>query len=132
MPINKKYIEPFVENEFMHICCKAVGNTLLFRCDENKHYFLKKYASYSNGYMETYSYILLDNHAHLLVKSNSEKKLTDFINSIPARKQKSHQKKYIKKEFSFEQAVEFQCKDFFIAYAMAYNKQYNRDGSFYS
>jgi hypothetical protein len=41
MPINAKYIEPFVENEFMHIYCKAAGNNILFRNDENRLWFLK-------------------------------------------------------------------------------------------
>jgi putative transposase len=58
MPINAKYIEPFVENEFMHIYCKAAGNNILFRNDENRLWFLKKYAAYANGYFETYSYTL--------------------------------------------------------------------------
>ncbi|WP_221390370.1 hypothetical protein [Dyadobacter sp. NIV53] len=118
MPINEKYLESFSENEFMHVTCRAISNVLLFRNDENLRYFLKKYAEYSNGYLQTYSYILLDNHVHWLVKTVSSELLFDFINHIPVKDQKSHQKKFIKKEIGFEEAVEFQFRDFFIASAM--------------
>lgn len=131
MPVNNKFIESFCENGLMHITCKAVSNVLLFRNDENRTYFLKKYAEYSNGYLETYSYILLDNHVHWLVKSVSSESLSKFINNIHVRDRKSHQQKFLKKEISFEEAIEFQFKDFFISYAMAYNKRFDRSGALF-
>jgi len=131
MPINNKFIESFSENGFMHITCKAISNVLLFRDDENRRYFLKKYAEYSNGYLQTYSYILLDNHVHWLVKTVSHEALYKFINTILVKDQKAHQKKYLKEEISFEEAIEFQLKDFFIAYAMAYNKRFDRSGALF-
>jgi len=131
MPINHKYIESFTESTFLHITCKAVSNVHLFRNDDNRRYFLKKYAEYSYGYLETYSYILLDNHVHWLVRTVTEKLLFDFLNLIPLKDQKSHQKKYLKNEISFEEAIEFQLKDFFISYAMSYNKRYNRSGALF-
>ncbi|MFT3933035.1 MAG: hypothetical protein QM726_05405 [Chitinophagaceae bacterium] len=131
MPINNKYIEPLVENEFMHIYCKAVGNNVLFRNDENRIFFLKKYAGFTQGYFDTYSYILLDNHAHFLIKCAQENGLRTVVNKIPQEKRKLHQKKYLNGQISFQQAVELQCKDFFITYAMAYNKLYNRHGALF-
>ncbi|WP_205945115.1 hypothetical protein [Pedobacter psychrodurus] len=44
---------------------------------------------------------------------------------------KTHQKKYLRNEICYNQAVEFQMKDFFIAYAMAFNKKNNRSGSLF-
>lgn len=131
MPINDKYIESFCETTFLHITCKAVSDVLLFRNDENRRYFLKKYAEYSYGYLETYSYILLDNHVHWLVKTVSEESLFYFLHTIPLADRKSHQKKYLKKEITFEEAVEFQMKDFFISYAMSYNKRFSRSGALF-
>jgi len=131
MPINERYLTQFTENTFLHITCKAIGNVYLFRNDDNRRYFLKKYAEYSNGYLQTYSYILLGNHVHWLVKTVSEESLFNFIDILPQKDQKSHQKKYLKNEISFEEAVEFQLKDFFISYAMSYNKMYNRSGALF-
>jgi hypothetical protein len=44
---------------------------------------------------------------------------------------KKHQQDYIENRISFEQAVEFQYKDFFISYAKAFNKKYNRYGALF-
>jgi putative transposase len=131
MPISERYLAQFGADVFLHITCKAVSDVLLFRNDENRRYFLKKYAEYSCGYLETYSYILLDNHVHWLVKTVSEESLSHFLRGIPLIDRKSHQKKYLKKEINFEEAVEFQMKDFFISYAMSYNKRFNRSGALF-
>lgn len=131
MPINERFLAQFTENTFLHMTCKAVSNVALFRSDDNRRYFLKKYAEYSHGYLNTYSYILLDNHVHWLVKTALAESLYEYINIIPVKDQKSHQRKYLRNEIRFEEAVEFQLKDFFISYAMSYNKMYNRSGALF-
>jgi len=131
LPVNTKYIAPFAENNFFHIIAKASGHSLLFNSDENKRFFLRKYLSYSSHYFDTYSYILMDNHVHWLVKCNSHSELIKHLSGMQAENLKTHQKKFIKGEITFEEALEFQCKDFFISYAMAYNKENNRQGALF-
>jgi putative transposase len=131
MPINEKYIEDFVENDFMHIICKSVSGSILFKDEENKLYFLQKYAQYSTGYLNTYSYILLDNHSHFLVKCTNSNELKAHLSSLNESSLKTHQKKYLVDEINYSQAIEFQMKDFFIAYAMAFNKKNDRSGSIF-
>ena len=131
MPVNTKYIASFEADRFFHIIAKAVGNDLLFSTDENRLFFLKKYLSFSNGYFDTYSYILMDNHVHWLIKCNSHEGLARHLAEIPADFQKKHQKKFLQDEITFEEALEFQYKDFFISYAMAFNKANNRSGSLF-
>ena len=131
MPVNTKYIASFQANHYFHIIAKANGNNLLFKSDENRQYFLKKYLSFSNGYFDTYSYILMNNHVHWLIKCNSYEGLIAYIEEIPAELQKKHQKKFLLQQITFEEALEFQWKDFFISYAMAFNKQNNREGSLF-
>lgn len=131
MPINEKYIEDFIENEFMHIICKSIGGSLLFKDEENKFYFLRKYLQYTTGYLSTYAYILLDNHSHFLVKCKGSDKLEAHLKTLNEGTLKTHQKKYLNKEIDFSQAIEFQMKDFFISYAMAFNKKNGRSGSLF-
>lgn len=131
MPINEKYIEDFVENGFMHIICKSVTGSKLFKDDANRLYFLLKYAKYSIGYLKTYSYILIDNHVHFLIKSTSSDELKSYLKSLSTDSLKTHQKKYLANEICYSEAVEFQMKDFFIAYAMAFNKKDGRSGSLF-
>lgn len=131
MPINTKYIESFQENEFMHVICRAVGLNVLFRNDDNKSWFIKQYIHYLSPYVDTYCYCLLDNHVHWLIKCKSALSLSRYINSIVQKDRKKHQQDYIENRISFEQAVEFQYKDFFISYAKAFNKKYNRYGALF-
>lgn len=131
MPVNSKYIEAFTENHYYHIYCKAVGNNVLFKTEENKAYFLKKYADYSAGYFDTYAFCLLDNHVHWLVKCPSIENIISHLNKIEKVQLKNHQRKFLKNEISFEEALEFQLKDFFISYSLAFNKMYKRSGSLF-
>jgi hypothetical protein len=96
----------------------------IFFTDKNENECLGR-----GKYLETYSYILSDDHVHWLVKTVSEESLFHFLRGIPLIDRKSHQKKYLKKEINFEEAVEFQIKDFFISYAMSYNKRFKRRGN---
>jgi putative transposase len=131
MPVNTKYIAAFEENSFFHIYCKAVGNDVLFKNDENRMYFLNKYAAYTNGYVQTYSYCLLDNHVHWLVKCCSHADLVLHLSKIEKLNLKQHQQKFLNNEITFEQAIEFQFKDFFITYSLAFNKKYKRSGGLF-
>ncbi|MBI1782838.1 MAG: hypothetical protein HYR66_15955 [Sphingobacteriales bacterium] len=131
MPVNKKYISDFLPNRYIHIIGKAAGNTQLFMNDDNRTYFLKKYAAYSNGYFDTYAYTLLDNHVHFLVKCTDDVLLREHLKTFQPDMLKTHQKKYLYEEINFSEACEFQFKDFFIAYAMAYNKMFNRRGALF-
>lgn len=131
MPINTKYLASLEANRYFHIIAKANGNNRLFYSDENKRFFLKKYLSYSTGYFDTYSYTLMDNHVHWLIKCNSYENLESHIAVMPKEIRKKHQSKFLLQEITFEEAQEFQWKDFFISYAMAFNKENNRSGSLF-
>ncbi|MFN8250373.1 MAG: hypothetical protein U0V75_00730 [Ferruginibacter sp.] len=131
MPVNTKYLVSFEANGFFHVIAKAAGDSTLFQSDNNRHYFLKKYQLASAGYFETYSYVLLNNHVHWLVKCNSHEGLKDHIRAVPPQLQKTHQQRFLNDTISFEEAQEFQWKDFFISYAMAFNKENNRKGALF-
>ncbi|MEO7313099.1 MAG: hypothetical protein ABIX01_22130 [Chitinophagaceae bacterium] len=131
MPVNTKYICDFEANAFIHVTSKAVGTNVLFQNDENRKYFLLKYGAYANGYFDTYAYCLLENHTHWLIKCTDEDLLKSHLETLPKDSLKKHQKKYLNGELNFSEAVEFQFKDFFISYAMSFNKMFKRSGSLF-
>ena len=126
-----KYLASLEANRYFHIIAKANGNNRLFYSDENKRFFLKKYLSCSTGYFDTYSYTLMDNHVHWLIKCNSYENLVSHIAAMPKETRKKHQSKFLLQGITFEEAQEFQWKDFFISYVMAFNKENNRSGSLF-
>ncbi|MBS1509633.1 MAG: hypothetical protein JST86_02235 [Bacteroidetes bacterium] len=113
---------------FFHVIVKAVGNDVLFRNDENRHFFLQKYSVYSFGYWNTFSYTLMNNHVHWLIQTSRSEKLFNYLSSVPQEKLKVHQKRFLNNEISFEREIELQWKDFMICYAMNFNKYCNRSG----
>jgi len=131
VPVNTKYIAPFETDGFFHVIAKASGSDLLFTSDENRRFFLRKYLSYSSGYFDTYSYVLMNNHVHWLIKCSSQQGLENHLHSIPGQLLKKHQRGFLEQKVSFEQALEFQFKDFFISYAMEFNKLNGRHGALF-
>jgi len=63
-----KYRKSFESGEFYHIYNKAVRNDQLFFSDENYRFFLRKFHQYTVGIASVYSYCLLENHFHFLIR----------------------------------------------------------------
>jgi putative transposase len=62
---------PLLPENYYHIFNRGNDKRNIFFNIENYSYFLEKYEKYTTGYFDTYSYCLLDNHFHLLVKPKS-------------------------------------------------------------
>lgn len=108
------YIEPLSEGYYYHIYNRGINGENIFNSEENYRYFLHQYQYYLRDAVDTYCYILLKNHFHLLVfvKENIEVERKDgkgFIR-LGASKQFSH---------------------FFNSYAQAFNKMYKRTGGLF-
>jgi putative transposase len=128
MPINQKLLQPFCPGDYLHLVCKSVGDVWLFRSEENRRYFLEKYFECTRNYLDTYAYCLLANHTHWLVRCKQEAEVKALLGPEP---EKPHQRKFVTGALSFEKATEKQLKDFFIGYALAYNKMYDREGGLF-
>lgn len=58
-----------------HIYNHANGIEQIFQDEENYRFFLKQYAKYLGGVVDTYAYCLMPNHFHLLVGVKLEDEL---------------------------------------------------------
>ena len=95
---------PLKHGETYHIYNKAVGNELLFRTEKDYHFFLDKYERFILPYTEIYSYCLLPNHFHFLMRIKNP---DEIINT-----------------FDINRAF----VNFFISYSRSYNNAYKRLG----
>lgn len=96
---------------FYHIFNRGNNRERLFYCHEDYLYFLSLYSKYIHPIADMYSYCLLPNHFHFLLRL---KELLE-IESLDLRKKKEHQ------HFS----------NFFNAYAKYMNCKYDRTGSLF-
>jgi REP element-mobilizing transposase RayT len=68
-----------------HIYNRANGEENLFRSDENYNFFLDKYFRYIDPVAETFAFVLMPNHFHLMVIIRSESEITNNIKSEKIR-----------------------------------------------
>ena len=61
-------IEKLEHGQFYHIYNHGVGERNLFRDANNYEYFLELYDKYVTPVAETYAWVLMKNHFHLLVR----------------------------------------------------------------
>ncbi len=63
-----RYHIPLLPDKTYHLFNRAVGDEKLFKSHDNYMYFLKKYAAHTGEVCDTWSYCLLPNHFHLLIR----------------------------------------------------------------
>ncbi len=114
---------PLYPDGVFHVLSHAVGNELLFRNDENYRFFLQRYSKYITPIADTFSYSLLPNHFHLMIRIKNESIIQDHFKKMKP-----------KKEFVSAIVPEFimECfSNFLNSYAKSYNKMYRRMGALF-
>ncbi len=86
---------------YYHIYNRGNNKDLIFFEDENYRYFLNQFKKFVAPFCDVYAYCLMPNHFHFFLRVNDEP--------------------------LFEKGI----KNFFISYAKAINKKYNRVGSLF-
>jgi putative transposase len=114
---------PLEFDKYYHIYNRGINGETLFRKKTNYEHFLHLYAEHIEPVAETYAWVLMKNHFHLLVRIFDEKEI-EFI------KPKGKNKNIIytvRKKYNPTQ----QFGNLFNAYAKAFNKRCNRTGSLF-
>ncbi|TVR29552.1 MAG: hypothetical protein EA390_09600 [Balneolaceae bacterium] len=71
--------EPFEPDTIYHVYNHGNGDDLIFRVDENYRFFLERFKFYITHIADIYSYCLMPNHFHFLVRIKPEKDLLEFM-----------------------------------------------------
>lgn len=100
--------------KFYHLYNKALGKELLFRNQHDYFFFLSKLKRFIIPVAEVYTYCLIPNHFHLLIKTRLEE---DFSERIKTRSSESNRN-------LFHQSF----SNFFNSYSKSYNKAHKRAG----
>jgi putative transposase len=116
MAKREHYFTRFECGKFYHVYNRSVDRQPMFRSDENCEYFLKKFNQYLHDVLDVYTYSLLDNHFHFLVR------IKDNLDKLKSNK---------KIENDIHLIVSKQFRILFQSYTLAFNKQYNRVGTLF-
>ena len=108
-----------IEPDFTyHIYNRANGDELLFRNQDNYRFFLEKAKTYLAPIAEFYTYCLMPNHFHFLLRFKSEKELQENLAGFQNLQ-------------GLDKLPAQILSNFLNGYAKAYNKIYNRKGSLF-
>jgi len=117
-----------------HVYNRTNNQEILFRDDNDRRYFLKKYAMHVAPYLYTLSYCLLDNHFHLLVRIKSEEDILAIVVEIPKEVQTVAHQHFLQMPEdgrSVHEVLERQFSRLFTAYAMYFNTRWKRKGNLF-
>ena len=127
-----------------HIFNHANGFENVFREAENYRYFLDKYRMYIYPIAETYSYCLMPNHFHMVVRIRKreiiEKLVLNSSNNSNSNFSKvqnfgkvdgNEVEKNRNSNATIEKYLSKQFANFFSCYTQSFNKKYNRMGSLF-
>lgn len=126
---------------FYHIYNRGIDSCDLFREQDNYDYFLGLYDKYISPVAETFAWVLMPNHFHLLVRVKEEKE----IGLIPQKPLSGYATtERIKEEVTSSAVInpdegyigkrykpENQFSHLFNSYAQAFNKRFGRTGSLF-
>ena len=149
MPIPKKYIVDFEEDEMYHVYNRTNNKEKLFLSDENRLFFLQRYKEIISPFADTFCWNLLPNHFHLLIRTKPEKSVTTYLQNKTVKDLTVTEKKFLmpgvanlpkvgnpnakayNPEITFSELIEQTFKRLFQSYALAFNKQHHRQGNLF-
>jgi len=114
---------PIEYDSYYHIFNRGVNGTTVFFEEENYLYFLKLYSRYIEPVAETFAWVLLKNHFHILLRIKDENEI-DYIKPNERNKDIKYpnRRKYVPSR---------QFAHFFNAYTRGINKKYARTGNIF-
>ena len=118
-----KHLPPLEYDKYYHIYNRGINSGNLFVEPSNYEHFLHLYSEHITPVAETFAWVLMKNHFHLLVRILAPEE----IDYIKPKEKNQHIDYPIRKKYNPAQ----QFGNLFNAYAKAYNKKYKRTGSLF-
>lgn len=75
--------EPFAEGQYYHVYNRGAGKQRIFFIEDNYQYLVQLMAGYARKYYVTViAYCLMPNHYHFMLRQESDRPLSKFINVL--------------------------------------------------
>src|SRR5512133_2779493 len=71
-------IEPITYGNYYHIYNRGIDSCNLFQETDNYEYFFSLYDKYLSSVAETYAWVLMPNHFHILVRVKKEEEIASL------------------------------------------------------
>ena len=111
-------------NTIYHVFNRAVGNEKLFKTEGNYKYFLSKMTQHVLPVCDLFTYSLIPNHFHLLIRIKDDETIISYF-------ELKKKKKFNEKVNSLPDFIMEQFSNWLNGYTKAFNKMYNRKGALF-
>jgi putative transposase len=134
MPLRSAFKAPFFCDQCYHLVFKSIDGLLLFKNDNNRVFFLEKFAFYTQSIFICFAWCQLDNHVHFIVRTPSRLSLQQSILELAELEKSIAMRKFLldpMNDLLIDELIERQVNRFMIAYTNSFNKMFNRTGSLF-
>ena len=122
---------PLLYDTYYHIYNRGINGENIFVQERNYSHFLNLYTKHIEPVVDTFAYVMLRNHFHVLVRTKIEEETLEVFQEVMARRRQRFPAKRIEHEKEREKFLSQKFSNFFNAYAKAINKAYSRTGSLF-
>ena len=134
MPTPLKLKAPFLAESFYHIVCKSIDGILLFRDPQDYDVFRQRFLQFNSSFFQIWSYSLLPNHTHHVVKVNTVKAIRSYLEGDKKIQRTVAMNGFLQNpenEKLLDEMLERQMNSFLVSYVTYYNTRYNRKGGLF-
>ncbi|TAJ12450.1 hypothetical protein DMA11_12900 [Marinilabiliaceae bacterium JC017] len=119
--------EPLEQGYYYHIFNRGINGCNLFSKSENYEYFLRLYEKYIPPVADTFAWVLIPNHFHLLIRIKEPRPM---VTPVRVDKQDGYSPDRGRNPNGDKNPSQ-QFANLFNSYAQAYNKWFSRHGSLF-
>ncbi len=131
MPINKKYLAELIPETYFHVYNRSNNQEILFPTSKMKSHFLQLIDTRLGYLMNVYTWCLIPNHFHYLIKTKSPERALDFLSQLTTRKLTRTEKRFLAGEVPFQDLALKAWTAVFQSYASTFNNFYKRKGNLF-
>lgn len=134
MPTPEKLKAIFYPGAYYHIVCKSIDGLLLFHDNIDYQVFIERFKKFTGDLVDIWSYCLIPNHTHHVVRIKSVETIVQFIGGMVPENTTDAMKAFFAdttNELKFNKMIERQMNSFLVSYANFINNKYNRVGGIF-
>jgi putative transposase len=131
MKTKEFYLADFEEGSILHIFNRTNNKELLFNNELDKQLFLNRYQFYLFPFLDTFSWTLIPNHFHLIVRVKKRQEIVKHLESLNPAVLKKVEKEFLLNEETMEHLIELEWIRFLTSYAMRFNLIHGRNGNLF-
>ena len=134
MPTPETLKAHFSPTEYYHIVCKSIDGLLLFQDYQDYKTFKERFKKFTGDFLDVWSFCLLNNHTHHIIKTKTPASIYQFIRQVPAKQRTNSMNEFYQDSenaFYYNKMIERQMNSFLVSYANYINNKYERKGGIF-